>query len=222
MITNLFSIFDPGSWLGLSLNWVRVWLGFITIRGIFWVQTRYKSLLYFKVLTYLNEEIKLLLSNLVGGKAIILLSIFLLILINNFLGLYPYIFTYRSHLCITLRLALPLWLRGNIFGLFNKVIHLLSHIVPTDTDYILIPFIACIELIRINIRFITLSVRLATNIIAGHLLLVLLRDQMYTIESIKLGILLVELLLITLEVGVSLVQAYVFSILTLLYIGEIN
>jgi F-type H+-transporting ATPase subunit a len=86
------------------------------------------------------------------------------------------------------------------------------------------PFIALAELISMSIRPATLAIRLATNIIAGHLLLRLLRNQgqLNSTELIKILILLIQALLFLLEAGVSIVQSYVFSTLSLLYLIEAN
>jgi len=100
---------------------------------------------------------------------------------------------------------------------------MLSHLVPLGTPPALIPFMVCIELVRRIIRPLTLSVRLAANIIAGHLLLCLLRSQ---IPSSPLNawpfIGLALLLLLILESAVALIQSFVFTILSTLYLEEVN
>merc|ERR1712226_1782856 len=70
----------------------------------------------------------------------------------------PYIFTATSHLSITVRLALPVWLGYIIFSTLNNINFFLSHLVPTGTPYVLIPFMVIIELISRVIRPLTLSV----------------------------------------------------------------
>jgi F-type H+-transporting ATPase subunit a len=81
-----------------------------------------------------------------------------------------------------------------------------------------------IELVSLLIRPITLAIRLATNIIAGHLLLTLLSNQFYTnySYSLKTSLLSPHLVLLLLESGVAIVQAYVFATLCVLYSGEVN
>lgn len=94
--------------------------------------------------------------------------------------------------------------------------------MPQGTPIFLIPFIVLIETIRNFIRPITLTVRLTANIIAGHLLLTLLRRLGSTLTSIYLPILiLVQIALLTLEVAVSIIQSYVFAVLITLYTREI-
>lgn len=95
--------------------------------------------------------------------------------------------------------------------------------VPLGTPYALIPFIVLIELVRSVIRPLTLSVRLAANIVAGHLLIVLVRRPMISIRLNFIGLVLSALLLlIILELAVSFIQAYVFRTLISLYVIEVN
>lgn len=95
--------------------------------------------------------------------------------------------------------------------------------MPLGTPSYLIPFIAIIETIRLIIRPITLSIRLTANIIAGHLLLSLLGSSGSQILRINLFIIFIisQFILIILEIAVSIIQAYVFSILMTLYSREI-
>merc|ERR1712173_306186 len=101
---------------------------------------------------------------------------FFFIVYSNFLGLFPYIFTSTSHLSITVRLILPLWLGNIILSVVKRTNFFLSHLVPNGTPYVLIPFMVIIELISRMIRPLTLSVRLAANMIAGHMLMSLVRS----------------------------------------------
>jgi len=97
----------------------------------------------------------------------------------------------------------------------------LTHLTPSGTPFILISFIVIIESIRLFIRPFTLAIRLTANIIAGHLLLTLLGSSGINIHSSIIFILiLTQILLSTLEISVSIIQAYVFSILSTLYRRE--
>ena len=152
-----------------------------------------------------------------------LFSIFLFIVLNNFLGLFPYIFTSSRHLTLTISLALPLWLGYIIFSTIKNINGFLAHLVPLGTPYPLIPFMVVIELIRRVIRPLTLSVRLAANIVAGHLLIVLIRSPLVRVRWLVLTLIISGLLLLlTLELAVSFIQAYVFRTLISLYIIEVN
>lgn len=98
-----------------------------------------------------------------------------------------------------------------------------AHLVPQRTPVVLIPFIVLIESIRNVIRPVTLSIRLSANIIAGHLLITLLGNLLASSASITLAVMMiVQLALVRLEIAVSVIQAYVFSILITLYVGEVG
>jgi len=106
--------------------------------------------------------------------------------------------------------------------LFN-IGRFLAHLVPVGTPYALMPFIVLIELVRNVIRPITLSVRLAANLVAGHLLITLIRAPATSSRYAMLVLLIRALyMLIILESAVAFIQAYVFRILRTLYLSEVN
>jgi F-type H+-transporting ATPase subunit a len=99
---------------------------------------------------------------------------------------------------------------------------MLAHCVPLGTPPVLIPFMVLIETISNLIRPGTLAVRLAANIIAGHLLLVLLGNQGPNLTSAFLTVLIVtQILLLVLESAVAVIQSYVFAVLATLYSREV-
>merc|ERR1711952_478321 len=99
---------------------------------------------------------------------------------------------------------------------------LLAHLVPLGTPTWVMPIIVIIETVRNIIRPITLSIRLAANIVAGHLLLTLLGSQGPRLRLINLIFLIIGLyLLLLLEVAVACIQSYVFTILSSLYLNEL-
>lgn len=225
MITNLFSVFDPSSRiLSLSLNWLRTFLGLLIIPSIFWLIPSRYHIIYSNILLTLHKEFKTLLGlNSLNGRTFIFISLFSFILFNNFIGLFPYIFTSTRHLTLTLSLALPLWLSFILYGWINHSHHIFAHLVPQGTPAILIPFIVCIETIRNVIRPGTLAVRLTANIIAGHLLITLLGNTGPSISLILVNLLIiVQIALLVLESAVSIIQSYVFAVLRTLYSREVN
>lgn len=134
----------------------------------------------------------------------------------------PYVFTASSHLAITLALAFPLWLTFILYGWVNHTTHMLAHLVPLGTPPVLMPFMVLIETVSNVIRPGTLAVRLAANMIAGHLLLVLLGNQGPSLSSSLLRVLLItQILLLTLESAVAIIQSYVFAVLATLYSREV-
>lgn len=224
MITNLFSVFDPSAIFGLSLNWIRTFLGILIIPSIYWLMPSRYNIFWNSILLTLHKEFKTLLGpSGHNGSTFIFISLFSLILFNNFIGLFPYIFTRTRHLTLTLSLALPLWLSFIVYGWINHTQHIFAHLVPQGTPAILIPFIVCIETIRNVIRPGTLAVRLTANIIAGHLLLTLLGNTGPSISYILVTFLLVgQIALLILESAVAIIQSYVFAVLRTLYSREVN
>nr|QUV75318.1 ATP synthase F0 subunit 6 [Nebria ingens riversi] len=224
MMTNLFSTFDPSTnILNLSLNWMSTLMWILMIPMTFWFMPSRLNMIWIKMIMILHKEFKMLLGPYnKKGSTFIFISLFTLILFNNFMGLFPYIYTSSSHLSMTLSLALPLWMSFMLFGWINNTQHMFAHLVPQGTPPILMPFMVCIETISNIIRPSTLAVRLAANMIAGHLLLTLLGNTGPTMNSSMLIMLIsIQMLLLTLEFAVSMIQSYVFAILSTLYSSEV-
>nr|YP_010489358.1 ATP synthase F0 subunit 6 [Lauridromia dehaani]UWM10772.1 ATP synthase F0 subunit 6 [Lauridromia dehaani] len=224
MMTNLFSIFEPSSSLfNLPFNWMSTFLGLLFLPFLYWASPSRWSFLWSKVSMTLHMEFKALLTSFHLGSTIIFLSLFSIIVFNNSLGLLPYVFTSSSHLAMTLSLSLPLWFTLMIFGWLNNSKHMFAHLVPQGTPSALIPFMVIIETISNVIRPGTLAVRLAANMIAGHLLLTLLGSTGPSLSYSILSILIMsQILLLLLESAVAVIQSYVFAVLSTLYSSEIN
>nr|YP_010743879.1 ATP synthase F0 subunit 6 [Polythlipta liquidalis]WET30819.1 ATP synthase F0 subunit 6 [Polythlipta liquidalis] len=226
MMTNLFSIFDPSTnFMYLSLNWISTFIGMIFIPYSFWlIPNRYYFFWNF-ILNKLHNEFKMLLGNnsINNGSTFIFISMFTFILFNNFLGLFPYIFTSTSHLTLSLSISLPLWLSFMLFGWINNTNHMFSHMIPQGTPNILMPFMVLIETISNIIRPGTLAVRLTANMIAGHLLMTLLSGTGQKMYFFFISFLLmIQILLLILESAVAIIQSYVIAILSTLYSSEVN
>jgi len=147
--------------------------------------------------------------------------LFVFIILNNLIGLAPYIFTGSTQLVFTLALALPMWLSLILYGWTNNYSNLLVHLIPQRTPIVLMPFIVLIETISNIIRPLTLAVRLTANIVAGHLLVVLLNSADPITPVLGYPILFIaKSALLTLEVAVAFIQAYVFRVLVTLYVAE--
>nr|YP_010373907.1 ATP synthase F0 subunit 6 [Coomaniella copipes]UPI13475.1 ATP synthase F0 subunit 6 [Coomaniella copipes] len=224
MMMNLFSTFDPSTNFNMQLNWLSTFIGLIFIPQLFWLIPSRFYFLWNKILSTLHLEFKILLGNpKMNGSTLIFVSLFSIVLYNNFMGLFPYIFTSTSHLTLTLTLALPLWISFMIFGYINNTIHMLAHTVPQGTPPVLMPFMVCIETISNIIRPGTLAMRLAANMVAGHLLITFLSGTGSSLSLFLINFLiLVQLALFTLEFAVSIIQSYVFAVLTALYSSEVN
>nr|SPP69170.1 ATP synthase F0 subunit 6 [Luehdorfia japonica] len=226
MMTNLFSIFDPSTNLfNLPLNWMSTMIGLMFIPYLYWMIPNRHLFFWNFIFNKLHNEFKTLLNknNYNNGSTFIFISLFSFILFNNFLGLFPYIFTSTSHLTISLSISLSLWISFMLYGWINNYQHMFSHMIPQGTPNILMPFMVLIETISNLIRPGTLAVRLTANMIAGHLLLTLLSSTSMNISFIMLFILIfMQILLLILESAVAIIQSYVITILSTLYSSEVN
>nr|YP_010952493.1 ATP synthase F0 subunit 6 [Macroglossum pyrrhostictum]WMQ52748.1 ATP synthase F0 subunit 6 [Macroglossum pyrrhostictum] len=225
MMSNLFSIFDPSTNLFyFPLNWISTFLGLMFIPYSFWLIPNRHFMMWNFILNSLHNEFKTLLkNNYFNGSTFIFISLFSFVLFNNFLGLFPYIFTSTSHLTLTLTISLPLWLSFMLYGWINNYQHMFSHMIPQGTPAILMPFMVLIETISNIIRPGTLAVRLTANMIAGHLLMTLLSSTGPNLSYIFIFILvLIQILLLILESAVAIIQSYVIAILSTLYSSEVN
>lgn len=224
MITNLFSVFDPASTILVSINWSRALIFALILTPSFWARPTKFSVLLTRATIKLYREFKTLLgSRSPSGRTILLITLFTFLLVNNFIGLFPYIFTSSRHIALTLTLSLPLWLAFMLFGWLTTTNNIFAHIVPQRTPRALIPFIVLIESISNVIRPLTLAVRLIANMVAGHLLITLLGNQTAAASNILLAALIItQILLLTLESAVAVIQSYVFAVLSTLYAGEIT
>lgn len=225
LMSNLFSSFDPLVQiysLSLSLNWMSSLLPLFFIPQIFWVVSSQYLKTYEKVVIYLENELMAVFS-LFSIPGTILISLRFFLFFSNLMGLFPYIFTRTSHLSMTLSISLPIWLGSIVWSIIYQYNSIFSHLVPSGTPAGLIPLIVIIETVRRVIRPGTLAIRLAANMVAGHLLLTLLGSQGASLSNLMLVGLLVGLtLLIMLELAVACIQSYVFTILRSLYLNELR
>nr|UVF38369.1 ATP synthase F0 subunit 6 [Cerogria popularis] len=222
MMMNLFSSFDPSSNWNFSFNWLSTLIVLFLIPSMFWFIPSRNSIVMMKIMKSLFYEFKLILGVNHFGIPMIMISLLMFILFNNFLGLFPYIFTSSSHMVYSFSLALPLWLTLMLYGWINNSIFMFAHLVPQGTPNILMPFMVCIESISNIIRPGTLAVRLSANMIAGHLLMTLLGNTGNILAFYMISLLIIiQIMLMLLESAVAIIQSYVFSILMTLYSSEV-
>nr|WJW73298.1 ATP synthase F0 subunit 6 [Malcus inconspicuus] len=220
MMTNLFSTFDPTTSLKLSLNWISSFICLTLTPLYFWKLSNRSEMFIKKMLMKLHSEFKTLNKN-NKSMTLMMTSLMMMILLNNMMGLLPYMFTSSSHMTFTLTLALPMWISLMLFGWINNTNHMFSHLIPSGTPPILMPFMTMIETISNLIRPGSLAVRLTANMIAGHLLMTLLGNNMME-SNLKLFILIIQMMLMMFEIAVATIQSYVFSVLMTLYSSEIS
>jgi len=226
-MTNLFSSFDPMVNIigfNIRLNWISRIIPILILPQAYWITSSQIIKSIENIINYLHGELAAVFGLVaLPGTIFTFLRFFFFIFFCNLIGLAPYIFTRSSHMSFTLTLALPIWLGRILFSMKNQYNRLFAHLVPTGTPGALIPVIVIIETVSNVIRPGTLSIRLAANIVAGHLLLTLLGSQGPNTQGIVLLVLMGRLiLLLCLELAVACIQAYVFTILRSLYLNELR
>ena len=222
-MAGLFAVFDPQTLVpGLRLNWASLFIIPLIFPSSFWTRINKTSLILKTVLRGLRKELKLSLGLKFSSRASLFLSsIFIWVVLTNLFRILPYVFAPTSHLSVTLSWGGGLWIGYWALNICFYPRAFFRHLVPAGTPFALVPFIVLIELRRQIIRPMTLSIRLAANISAGHLIIVLVRMPAPALRTAPVVGLLGVLSLITLlELAVAIIQAYVFVVLTSLYIRE--
>jgi F-type H+-transporting ATPase subunit a len=154
-------------------------------------------------------------------------SLFMFILVANLWGMFPYFFTVTSHIIITAAMALAVILLVLGYGLYKHKLHFFRLFVPSGVPKVLIPFITSIEVLSFISRPISLSIRLFANMLAGHITLKVFAGFVTVLGSLGAVGILGAILPLAATVGltaleflVAALQAYVFAILTSLYLND--
>jgi F-type H+-transporting ATPase subunit a len=148
-------------------------------------------------------------------------SLFMFILFCNLMGMIPFTFTVTSHIIVTFAMALVVFIGVTIIGFSRHGLHYLKLFVPAGVPMALLPLLVVIEVLSYLIRPVSLSVRLFANMTAGHTMLFV-----FGWFVVMLGVLggwapLVFVVALTgLEFGIAILQAYVFTILTCIYLND--
>ena len=153
--------------------------------------------------------------------------IFFILLLLNLFGMINYSFTITSHLIITFFLSLLLFIGFNIIGIQKHRIKFFNLLLPSGASIFLVPLLVPIELVSYIFRVISLPVRLFANMMAGHTLLKVIGTFAWTMIHLNFFMFILHfipifllILLVGLEIGVAIIQAYVFTILICMYIND--
>lgn len=154
-------------------------------------------------------------------------TIFIFIFFTNFFGLIPYSFTVTSHIIVTVAMALFVFAMVLAVGFWTHGLHFFSLFVPSGAPLWLLPLIVPIEIISFLTRPVSLSVRLAANMLAGHTMLkvfagfiVMLLSAGGALAVLAIAPLLLGVAVTALEVLVAAIQAWVFALLACIYLNE--
>lgn len=154
-------------------------------------------------------------------------TIFMFVLFGNLLGMLPYAFTFTSHIAVTLTLAVIVFVTVTVIALMRHGMHFLSYFFPEGAPVWLAPIIIPVEVISYFSRVVSLSVRLFANMVAGHVMLKVFATFVVLLGGLgavgpfvailPLG---VNIALVGFEFLVAFLQAYVFAILTSIYLHD--
>jgi len=166
------------------------------------------------------------------GKAFFpfVFTLFMFVLIGNLLGLLPFSFTYTSHIAVTLTLALTVIVLVTVVALRIHGLHFFSYFFPPGAPVLLAPIIVPVEIISYLSRPVSLSIRLFANMVAGHVMFevfasfILMMAASHALGSFgvvgAVGPMVLNVALMGFELLVAFLQAYVFAILTCIYLHD--
>ena len=154
-----------------------------------------------------------------------LVTLFMFILGINLLGFFTYTFPPTTHVILTFGMAFGVWIGVMVFGFYRFRSSFFSMFMPTGAPLGLSPLLVIIEIASNISRPIALGMRLAANLTAGHILLAILADfscklLFYSYGLINLFPMLIIIFMTVLEVGVLAIQAYVFCLLSMIYLKD--
>lgn len=149
-------------------------------------------------------------------------TIFLFILFGNLLGILPYSFAFTSQVAITFSLAGLVFVIATLYGIFKHGFKFLKIFIPPDIPFILIPLMFIIEVLSYVAKALSMGIRLFANIMAGHIIL-----EIFASFVISLGIFgfipfSITILIFGFEIAMACLQAYVFTILTCLFLQQVT
>ena len=150
----------------------------------------------------------------------LIFTLFAFILFGNMLGMLPYGFTFTSHIIVTFVLAIFIFLFVTLLGIFIHGFKFFGLFVPKGVPMLMLPLMVPIEIISYLSRPISLSVRLFANMMAGHTMLKIFAGFVFSLGIFGVAPLIVTVALTALEVLIAFLQAYVFTILTCIYLNE--
>lgn len=226
-IGNVYLSFTNSSlYLCVATGVITLWFYFVTQGGGFLVPSRWQSvaeMIYEFVVSLVDEQI--------GPKGRkffpLIFTTFVFLLATNLIGMIPYSFTATSHMVVTFGLSLSLFIGITIVGFQVHGLHFFSFLLPKGAPLMLAPLLVVLELVSYCFRAVSLGVRLFANMMAGHTLVKILSGFAWTMLSVG-GLLAVAgvipfaivFALTGLEIGVACLQAYVFTILTCIYLND--
>lgn len=150
----------------------------------------------------------------------LVLSIFMFVLFGNFLGLIPYSFSFTGQIVVTFALAIFVFVLATAVGFIRHGLHFFSFFLPPGAPLFMAPVLIPIEVISYMSRPVSLGIRLFANMMAGHTMMAVFAGFTITLGFFGFFPILINVAMFGLEVIVCALQAYVFTILTCLYLRD--
>lgn len=147
-------------------------------------------------------------------------TVFMFVLVGNLIGMVPYGFTFTSHIIVTFTMAMVVFLGVTVIALIKHKIHFFTFFMPPDVPLFMAPLLVPIEIISYLSRPMSLSVRLFANMLAGHTLLKVFAGFVVALGLFGVFPLAFVVVLTGLEIVIAFLQAFVFTILTCLYLND--
>lgn len=228
MLMDIFSSFDEYNCNVFNSSifiWVFRLVFVFLVFSSFWFSYSRFSLSLDLVIGYISDQLGRSFGVNISGYGLFICSLFSFVLLMNFLGLIPYVFRQTCHLLVSFSLGFTFWFSLILSSLFFKIDVFLAHFLPVGAPLVLNPFLVLVETLSVLMRPFTLSVRLVANMSAGHIVIGLV--GIYFSSSLVSSFYIYSVLLFSFQVfyflfefGISLIQAYVFSLLLILYSDE--
>jgi F-type H+-transporting ATPase subunit a len=147
-------------------------------------------------------------------------SLFMFVLFGNLIGMVPFTFTYTSHIIVTFAMAFFIFVAVTLIALARHGFRFFTYFAPKGLPLPLLILLIPIEIISYCIRPMTLSIRLFANMMAGHTMLVIFAGFVFALGLFGVLPLAFDVFFILLELLVAVLQAYVFTILTCIYLHD--
>ncbi len=229
--------FEIQRWIPLDIGGVDVsftnsaafmCLAVLATFTLFWVATRHRTMVpsrWQSVAEVMYEFVGGMVKDNVGHQGMryfpFIFTLFMFILMGNFLGLLPYSFTFTSHLVVNFTLALFIFLAVTIIGFARHGLHYLSLFLPSGTPIAVAFILVPIEVLSYFIRPFSLALRLFANMLAGHVLLKVLAGFIISLGVVFGIVPFIAVFGVTLlEMLVGAIQAYVFALLACIYLND--
>lgn len=233
LVKNILPMSVLGFDISITNSAAFMFLVVAVICGIFWLATIDRGIIPTK-LQVIIEKAFFFVGGIVkshsGKKGIeifpYMMALFLFIMFGNIVGLFPFAFSYTSQLCITIGMAMMVFVASIVVGIMNQGMAYFRRFCPSGIPRYLVPFFIIIELLSFLFRPISLGIRLFANMVSGHIMIEVIAGFAASIASVAVFSyfsavpVAVNVALNLFKFVVCMLQAYVFVVLSCMYLSE--